>query len=80
MAQVQIILNRAGVGELLHEVGATACAELAQQIAASCGEGYESDVYNAGSRTVASVYTATKEAMQDNLENNTILRAAGGGG
>lgn len=79
MAQVQIVLNRAGVGELLHEVGQNICGELAQNIAASCGTGYEADTYNAGGRTVASVYTATKEAMQDNLENNTILRACGNG-
>lgn len=79
MTNVQIVLNRDGVRDLLHEVGRSVCGELAQNIAASCGSGYESDVYDAGGRTVASVYTATKEAMQDNLENNTILRACGNG-
>lgn len=79
MSQVKITLNREGIGELLHEVGANICAEYAQNIASACGTGYESDVYNAGGRTVASVYTATEEAMRDNLENNTILRACGNG-
>lgn len=79
MSKVQIVLNRDGVRDLLHEVGRNVCGELAQNIAASCGSGYESDIYDAGGRTVASVYTANKEAMQDNLENNTILRACGNG-
>lgn len=79
MAQVRIELNSSGVQELLHEVGETVCAEIAQSIAASCGSGYESDTYNAGSRTVASAYAATDEAGKDNLENNTLLGALGNG-
>ena len=79
MAQVRIELNSSGVQELLHEAGETVCAEIAQSIASACGAGYESDTYNAGSRTVASAYAATDEAGKDNLENNTLLGALGNG-
>lgn len=79
MSKVQIVLNRPNIGTLLHELGAGYCYEVAQNIAAACGDGYEADTYDTGKRIVASAYTATKEAMQDNLENNTLLRNLGNG-
>lgn len=79
MSEVRIELNEQGVRELLHEVGSTVCAELAQGIADSCGEGYAADVFVAGTRTIASAYTATEEAYKDNLDNNTLLGALGNG-
>jgi len=79
MAKVQIVLNRPNIGALLHELGSGYCYEVAQSIAAVSGDGYEADTYDTGKRTVASAYAATKEAMQDNLENNTLLRNLGNG-
>lgn len=80
MTRVLIEPNEAGIGELLHEVGQTVCAEYAQSAADACGDGYAADVYNAGSRTIASVAAMTWDAYQDNLKNNTILRSIGNGG
>lgn len=77
MADVKVVLNYAGVGELLHEVGRVYCGSLAQDMAASCGNGYESEIIRAGTRTIAVVRTTHREAIQDNLDNNTILRACG---
>jgi len=74
---MRIELNDAGIQELLKEVGTNTCGPMAARIAQSCGNGYASDTYDVGSRVVASVYTESKEAMQDNLENNTILRNLG---
>ncbi len=48
--------------------------EHADRIAGRCGEGYASDTYLTGGRAVASAFTETKEAMRDNLDNNTLLR------
>ena len=79
MPKVQIVLNRPNLGALLHELGAGYCYEVAQNIAAASGEGYEADTYDTGKRTVASSYAATKEAIQDNLEKNTLLRNLGNG-
>lgn len=46
----------------------------AQEIADRCGSGYASDTKLMGTRWIASAYTATEEAMQDNLQNNTLMK------
>ena len=75
---IKVELNHEAVGELLKS---SEMQELiksyADEIAKRAGEGYESDTYNAGSRVIASAYTETEEAMEDNLENNTLLKAMG---
>lgn len=76
---MRLELNSEGVQELLKEIGANVCGPMAENIAASCGEGYAADTHDVGSRVVASVYTVSAEAAQDNLENNTILRNLGNG-
>lgn len=77
---MKIELNSAGIQEMLHSPEITAVISgIASDIAARAGDGYETDVYNAGTRNVASVFTTTKGAYQDNLENNTLLMAMGGG-
>lgn len=79
MSKVRIELNYAGVGELLHSKEiAGAVKEVADQVAARAGEGYATDTYQAGTRVIASVYTETVEAMKNNLENNTLLKAVSG--
>lgn len=79
MSKIRVELNYAGVGELLksQEIADTV-KEVAEQVAARAGDGYATDVYQAGTRVIASVYTETEEAMKDNLENNTLLKAVSG--
>lgn len=48
--------------------------EKASEIAGRCGSGYESDTHMTPGRVIASVYAESKEAVKDNLDNNTILR------
>ena len=67
MGSLRIELNSDGVQELLHEVGSTVCAEIAERIACECGEGYVSDTYRAGTRTIASVSTASDSADPDEI-------------
>ena len=75
---IKVELNHEAVGEMLKS---SEMQELiksyADEIAKRAGEGYASDTYNAGSRVIASAYTETQEAMEDNLENNTLLKAMG---
>lgn len=52
----------------------------AQSVASAAGEGYESAVYVPGVVPIATAYPATPEAMQDNYDNNTLLKALGGSG
>lgn len=49
--------------------------DIAGGIQKKCGSGYTSGTKTMGTRVIASVITETDEAMQDNSENNTILKA-----
>ena len=75
---IKVELNHEAVGELLKSSEMQELVKsYADEIAKRAGEGYASDTYNAGSRVIASAYTETEEAMEDNLENNTLLKAMG---
>lgn len=78
MAKVRIKLNSKGIRSLLSgsEVRGMVKTE-AERIAAAAGDGYEVDVRKVGDRLRGEAFTATKEAMQDNMENNTLLKATG---
>ena len=75
---IKVELNHEAVGEMLKSSEMQELVKsYADEIAKRAGEGYASDTYNAGSRVIASAYTETEEAMEDNLENNTLLKAMG---
>ena len=75
---IKVELNHEAVGEMLKSSEMQELVKsYADEIAKRAGEGYASDTYNAGSRVIASAYTETEEAMEDNLENNTLLMAVG---
>lgn len=75
----KIVLNHAGIQALLKSDEVQAfILEQASGIGSRCGAGYETDVYMAPSRVISSVYTTDKKAIQDNLENNTLLKAVSG--
>ena len=76
MSKVEIELNREGVRQLMRspEMQAILKAQ-AETIKDHCGEGYEA--YVAQTRAVAIVGTATEAAINDNSDNNTILKAVG---
>ncbi len=78
--KIRFELNRAGVRELLKSKEAeTVCLEYANAISARAGDGYEVDTYIGKNRVNASVMAATYKARKDNYENNTLLKALGGG-
>ena len=55
------------------------CAEYASGVQARAGDGYIVTTYVGKNRVNASVMADTYEARQDNYENNTLLKALGGG-
>ena len=76
MGKVKIVLNREGVRSLLKsQEMQDICKEHATSIRSRCGSGYETDVYVGQNRANAMVWTDTLEAIKDNLQNNTILKA-----
>lgn len=74
--KVRFVLNEKGVRELLQSADAKAVVKKhAQDSLAGCPEGYAIGERSTGERVAYSLYTATPDAMRDNLKNNTILRA-----
>lgn len=72
----EIVLNSAGVREMLQSPEMQSLLlERANEIAARAGEGYTTDVFVGKTRANASVFANTEEAMRDNMENNTLLKA-----
>lgn len=76
MSKVKIVLNRAGVREMLRSAEMEAiCFEHAQKIQGKCGEGYGAISLTAQTRAIALVYPETADAVRDNYKNNTIEKA-----
>ena len=72
-------LNRQGVGELLKSKDMERVLDdYAQGVSARAGEGYRSGAYQGSDRVKVNVWPETPEARQDNLENNTLLKAVRG--
>lgn len=80
MSKVEFELNLAGLNELMKssEMQST-LNDVAAQIQARAGAGYAVEsAHPISFIAIASVYAGTKEAKQDNLKNNTLLKAMGG--
>lgn len=74
MSNMHFELNYEGVGALLKSdeiIGVL--KSYADGVAKNAGEGYS--VYIGPTRANVSVQTDTDEAIQDNLDNNTLLKA-----
>lgn len=70
---VEIRLNSESVQELLKSDEMQALlSELASSKAGQAGVGYEYSVKVGQRRAYANIYPASKEAYQDNLDNNTL--------
>lgn len=73
MSKVKIVLNRAGVRELLRSPEMAAMLkERADSIKDSLPDGYVSRIMP--TRAIAVVETATEEAYADNLHHNTLQK------
>ena len=80
MSKVKFEMNKKGIGELLKSRDmASVLQEYAYQVQEKAGEGYAVETYVGFDRAHAIVYTETPEAKKDNAENNTLLKALGGG-
>lgn len=76
MSKPKIVLNQEGIRELLKSSEMqSVCGGYANEIAAKLGSGYETDIYVGRTRCNASVATRNQEASEENMKNNTILKA-----
>lgn len=80
MAKVEIVLNPAGVRELLKsDAMMQICKQHANRAVAALGDGYAVNTHVGASRVNAEVTAETFLARRDNMKNNSILKALGGG-
>lgn len=80
MAKIKIVLNRAGVAELMRsEEMQGILAEYGEAVAGRAGEGFigEAKVYKR--RAAFNIKADTPKARAQNLKHNTLLKALGGG-
>lgn len=75
---VYVVLNKAGVRELLHEVGSTKCMDIANQVAEACGDDYIAEQGKGSARTWGTVIATSVHAMNRNLKYNLVEKAKGG--
>lgn len=79
MPNVEIKLNTAGVRELLKSAEIQdECRKIAQQVQARVGDGYVVEDRNYPERSGAAVRIDSPKAYNDNLKNNTLLKAVQG--
>ena len=74
---VKVVLNKKNIRDLLLKGEGTKkmIDDLAKGIANRAGEGYEYDSYVGRNRVNTSVRTKSLDAVQDNAENNTLLKS-----
>lgn len=76
MANVRIELNSGGIRELLRSKEMLSiCEEHANKALNKLGNGYEVTTHTGKNRVNVSIGTESYEAMRENMENNTILKA-----
>lgn len=76
MSSVKIELNTANIGALLksNEMQNLLQNE-ANRIQSSLGSQYSTDTKLMSTRVIASVYTTDKDAIEDNLNNDSMIKA-----
>lgn len=78
MSNVTIKLRSEGVRELLRSPEMLeVCRQYAEDMGSKLGSGYEVSTYTGTNRVNASVHAVSSAAKQDNLDNNTMLKAVG---
>lgn len=80
MADVRIELNEAGVRELMQSAEMMQiCRQHANRALSSLGRGYDISEYVGKTRVNVQISAETFEAKRENMKNNSILKALGGG-
>ncbi len=80
MSKVKFKLNHAGVKQLLQSSEAqSVVSAYASQRIGRLGAGYETETFVGFDRAHAVIKPVTHEARRDTFENNSLLKAIGGG-
>ena len=77
--KVKVVLNRAGVRDLLRSDWIMGiCQDEASAMAQRAGTGYSTSQYTGQNRVNVSVYPKSESAYRKNMKSNTLLKAMGG--
>ena len=80
MGKVKVVLNRAGVGEVLKSSGAQrVCAAAAGRMMGGLSHGYGMSTGTTDQRAKANIFTTSFDGMLDNWKNNSLAKALGNG-
>lgn len=72
----KLVLRSEGVKSMLKSPEIMAvCRSHAESINSRVGDGYEVSEYTGANRVNVSVHAVSEEAKQDNLDNNSLLKA-----
>ena len=78
MSKLELKLNDEGIQALLKGPEMQGIlGDIGRQRANAAGAGYASDVHVFQKRAAVHIFPASKEAAQDNYENNTLLKVVG---
>lgn len=76
MSKIKIVLNKAGVKELLKsQAVADECMDYARQVQQRAGNNYTAEKRTYPERSGAAVYPNNAAGYYDNLQNNTLVRS-----
>lgn len=76
MSETKIVLNSAGIQQLLKSAEVQALIEeITETVADNAGDGYEANYRVGKFRYIGEVKAETYEARKDNSKNNTLLKA-----
>ncbi len=79
MSKTRVELNYAGFNAVRKSPEMVSIlSEITAGIVSRAGDGYAADSKQMSTRAIASVYTDTAEAMQEELKNNTLQKAVRG--
>lgn len=79
--KVRIEINLAGINAMMKSAPIESALQSAgNAVATIAGDGYDSSTHQASYVAIANVYATDKKSRKDNLDNNTLLKAAGAAG
>lgn len=74
--KLKVVLNREGVRQLLRSADMmAACEQKANEALAQLGAGYQVTTHTGRNRVNASIAAVTAEAIRENAETNSVLKA-----
>lgn len=80
MSKVKVVLNSSGVRALMQSKEMQKiCTDHANDALSKLGNGYEVTSMVGKTRCNAEIAAVSQEAREENLKNNTIMKAVGGG-